>query len=393
MTKDYETTILRSGVDLEGVAEEWRAFLAERAEPHVLAQHPDLVQLYLNQEGKNRTPRIVIVRRESAIQCVAPCYVERERFRLRLSVLRLPSPRARLLKLFGDSIVLARGADARGCLDAVWGALKTEKTGFDLAEIQNLAVPSPLWDYFHTPANGKRPAFLLFRVSPKMEKVRQLVLPESHQAWRRSLSGKTRQRLNYRIRRFKKEMGGEVELVRVADPDQVKEFLDQVDRIFKVTWQAKTLGHWARNTPAEVAHFQQIAANGWLRSYLLLARKRAVAFLIGYQYAGRYEHSDPGYDPGLSRIGPGSVLNYLAIEDLFEHDPPRVLDFGFGENEYKRVLGNAEHEACSVYLVPPNRWRAAVMAQLGLNSVYRLSRGALERLRLDRIFRRLLKRK
>lgn len=153
------------------------------------------------------------------------------------------------------------------------------------------------------------------------------------------------------------------------------------------------MGRWERNMPAQVAHFREIAERGWLRSYLLVAPKRPVAFFIGYQYAGLYEHSDPGYVPDLARLGPGSVLNYLAIEDVFEHDPPKVLDFGFGENKYKRLLGDAEHEACSVHLAPRNRWRVALLLQHGLNGAYRVSREVLVRARLDRISRRLLKRK
>ena len=81
-------------------------------------------------------------------------------------------------------------------------------------------------------------------------------------------------------------MENDVELLRVTAPEQVADFLDHVDRIFQVTWRAKTMGRWERNTPAQVAHFREIAERGWLRSYLLVARKRPVVFLIGYQYAG-----------------------------------------------------------------------------------------------------------
>lgn len=190
MIREYETTILRSSWDLEKSAEEWRDFLHSRAEPHPLAQHPVLVRLFLRQEGKNRSPRIVIVRRDGVIRCVAPFFEERERFRLRFSVLRLLAPRVRLLRLLGDSPVFARDADTRGCLDAVWSVLDPGENGFDPVAIENLAVPSPLWDFVSERDDGKRRSFRLFRTSPKMEKARQPVLPESHEAWRRFLGGR-----------------------------------------------------------------------------------------------------------------------------------------------------------------------------------------------------------
>src|SRR5207248_3167560 len=85
------------------------------------------------------------------------------------------------------------------------------------------------------------------------------------------------------------------------------------------------------------------AANGWFRSYILLRSNQPCAFIVGYQYAGRYYLHDMGYDPALSEFSVGKFLQLEVVEDLFSHDRPVLYDLG----EYglhKAEFGNETYD-------------------------------------------------
>jgi CelD/BcsL family acetyltransferase involved in cellulose biosynthesis len=178
----------------------------------------------------------------------------------------------------------------------------------------------------------------------------------------------------------------------VRDPAQVAQFLGDVDRVYNASWQARTYGERRRDTPAEVQRLQALASMGHLRSYILSEEGRAIAFVLGFQYRGRYTYEETGYDLSRSSTSPGSILTYAVIEDLFRADVPHILDFGFGDGAYKRTFGNNAYEVCSVYVVGRGRWRVILGAQQLLNTAYEVIHAGLVRTRLDAFIRRLLKR-
>jgi hypothetical protein len=388
----YKVEVVKSISGLDNVVEKWRTFLEEKAEWYTFNQDPKVIRLRLLLDKENYSPSICIVQLNGEIKCIAPCYIHRTSFPLRFSIINIASPSVRLLRVYGGNFVFARNADKNACITAVLGAIKAGKVEFDLVWIQDLAVPGPLWNYFHESNVRKRFSFHMSIISPKMEKRHYLELPTSYEEWLGSLRSKTRQTMQRRTQRFKKQVKLPVELVRVTRPDQVHWFLDQVNYLFPLTWQANVYKKEARNSTQQITGFSEIAANGWLRSYVLMVGEQPIAFLVGYQYAGIYVFEEPGYGPKYTRLGPGSVLNHLMIEDLFQNEPPKVLDFGFGDNQYKRTFGNVVHDECSVYLVPPNRWWIMVSIQRGMNFFYTSIRFWLIKLGFDRQVRLVLRR-
>ena len=93
-----------------------------------------------------------------------------------------------------------------------------------------------------------------------------------------------------------------------------------------------------------------MAARGAFRSYLLEHQGRPTAFVIGTQVNGCYNYEQLAYDPAYAAHSPGTVLLFRLLEDLIARDPPRVLDFGDGEAEYKRLFANAESRSGPVIL-------------------------------------------
>ena len=165
-------------------------------------------------------------------------------------------------------------------------------------------------------------------------------------------------------------------LTRIRAPEQVPEFLEQIDAVFRETWQARTFGYQPHNTASKLSYYRGLAERGWLRSYVLARDAEPIAYEIGCQYQGVFYCRECGYRQSWAEFGPGTVLTNLFIEDLYREDPPGVLDFGFGDSEHKRILSNVEQDAAAIYLAPRNVWRSVLWGQNALNWVERIVRTA-----------------
>ena len=114
----------------------------------------------------------------------------------------------------------------------------------------------------------------------------------------------------------------------------------------------------------------------------------------GYQFNNVYYFEEIGYDKKWREHQPGTVLNFLAIEEMFVNETPDYLDFGYGENKYKNILGNDESYGNVSYLVL--KYSPAyflIVSQRVLIRLYRFLRYIVIQLNLDVYIRNLLKKR
>ena len=387
-TTSLDIECLRTPDEVARLRPEWRALVAAGARGVVLENDPDHVVAALETTAAYE-PFVIAARSEGRLVGVAPCYVHRARFKIELSVWTLRALPVRLLKTFGDRFVLAADAEQSGVLDSLLDALVAERRAFDLIQFFNLACNDQLWRRTHERfAQGGALRWVL--ASPRIEPVHQLLLPASHEAYLQSLNPSTRKNLRRTTRRLFEE--GAAEVFRAERPDDVPRLLQLLDQIAPHTWQGRTFGVAPRATPDRVEYYRRLAAHGWLRAYVLLLAGEPIAYELGCQYDGVYWGQEHGFDQRHADRGPGSIMIYLAIEDLFRERTPRVLDFGLGDAAYKRSFGNQQHDAGSIYLVPRGRWRWWLRLQTALGRASTAAKSLLERMQLDRLVRRLLKR-
>ena len=161
----------------------------------------------------------------------------------------------------------------------------------------------------------------------------------SRATWRGSNS-KHRNNLKRRARILRGLTGRALEeLRRVTTREDVPEFL----RLAGESWPA-TRGRTPTSpridqiseSPTWQRDLADLADRGVLRGYLLMCGPTPSRFRLGLQGYGCYHFQMTGYDPAFAQLSPGTVATYLIIEDLFRHDPPNRLSFGYGNQEYKR---------------------------------------------------------
>jgi CelD/BcsL family acetyltransferase involved in cellulose biosynthesis len=80
--------------------------------------------------------------------------------------------------------------------------------------------------------------------------------------------------------------------------------------------------------------------HGWFRAWVLYVRGAPVAFWPGEAFGGRFRSGIPGYDPAFNQYRVGTYVLMRMIEDLCADEAVTLLDFGFGDAEYKRRFGD-----------------------------------------------------
>jgi len=152
------------------------------------------------------------------------------------------------------------------------------------------------------------------------------------------------------------------------------------------TWQAKELG-----MRFEVGELAELAARGWLRSFLLMAGDEAAAFALCYQSGDVFVYARIGYDSKFAKFSPGTILLYRLLEQLYMSDTPKYVDLGDGDFGYKKELANDILEANACLILRGTAQHAFLLRLYGMARVLnRTGRALLEQAnRLGQKFRRL----
>jgi hypothetical protein len=208
-------------------------------------------------------------------------------------------------------------------------------------------------------------------------------------------SAKSRRKLRLRQRALEKECDDQLEFDVVMRPDQTDAFIRDAAQIVSQTYQA-ALGIGLRDDPATRDYLQTLAREGTMRGFAFRSNNTAIAYAVGDLTSGTYHLWAISFLPDYAKLSPGILLLNKAF-DLLTAEGVEVFDFGHGDAEYKRRLGNAEmqEEDVLIYgagLVP----RTAFLVHTGIEKARKRARDALVRSgQLDRIRklgRRLLRR-
>jgi hypothetical protein len=178
-----------------------------------------------------------------------------------------------------------------------------------------------------------------------------------------------RARLRRATKRLEKEFENRIEIEKITTAERVDAFVSAAASIVGQTYQA-ALGVGVRDTPEYRALLAELAHEGELRAYLMRAHGEPVAHAVGELSRRRHGGAGvptftlaaTGFLPRHAKVSPGIALVAHVVEDIAA-EGVAVFDFGWGEAEYKRRLGNdvVEEEDVRLYARAP---RAALSGLL-----------------------------
>jgi CelD/BcsL family acetyltransferase involved in cellulose biosynthesis len=147
------------------------------------------------------------------------------------------------------------------------------------------------------------------------------------------------------------------------------------------------------DSPAFREAAASLAADDKLRAFLLFDGEKPVSYLYCPVEDGIVVYAYLGYDPGYARLSVGTVLQWLALQSLFEERKFRLFDFTEGQSEHKRFFATHERECANVFWLTDTLGnRILVRAHEAMNRFSTWLGGKLDELGLKAKIKRLMRR-
>ncbi len=205
-------------------------------------------------------------------------------------------------------------------------------------------------------------------------------LQGSFEDYRAKFSSKTRSTITRKVKKFAEHCGGEIRWRTYKNPDEVREFLALARQVSALSYQERLLGVGIPDSAAFAEQAEALAREDRLRAYLLFHGERPVAYLYCPVNDGVLVYAYLGYDPGFMQWSVGTILQWLALEQIFAEGRFRLFDFTEGQSDHKRLFSTHQRHCAHVFFVRRTVWtRLLLTAHDGLDRGSALLGRSLER--------------
>jgi|GEM_PF-1470420 len=369
---NYLCSILHTLHALRGARDEMAALAETPGGCDGIVQHPDWIAYEVESRDDGTAPHVVIVR-DSAGRMVgyAPLLAVNHTARLDLAGRRVRVYHGAALRMLGAGVVAA--ADERSTVMLAVVRQLHGDANVRVMRIQESPLPNPF-----AQALGSGGAM---RVVPAnlLEQVQWTIQGQpSSEAWLSQMDKKRRTDLTQRVGRAYRKLGGDAALHTFDTPEAMPEYCRLMNEVYARTWHHDDLPtRW--DEPLRIALFQKLAASGHVIGHIVLREGKPLAYVHGYRVAGTYLVDDLGYDEAIAKVGIGSVAVFQAIKALLDRFPGERVSFGYGDNQYKRLLATHSEPCGSLYVVRSTGATAGFHAYAPVRWLYR----GLHRVRED----------
>jgi len=325
-----EFTVATTTADVEALRPAWQARGVSYVDAELdyflalVRTRPEVIGPYVIVMGRPEEPDALVVAR-----------TERAPFPCRLGYTTLYRPVLRTLRVSHGGIA---GADDDGTAAKVVRRIEAALAGgsADVAVVPAVRLGSALDRALkRIPAGVRLGRF----ADPAVH--RRLVLPQSYEQLLATRDRKSRYNLKRQRAQLEKEFGDDLRFDVLSRPEDFDRIFADLESIAAKTYQRGLAAGFAdtleRRELARVA-----LERGWFRAWVLAIGERPVAFWQGNVLGRTYYSSSTGYDPEFTRQGVGTVLLLRVFEDLCGDPDVDVVDFGWGDADYKARWGNEE---------------------------------------------------
>ncbi|MGF6496025.1 CelD/BcsL family acetyltransferase involved in cellulose biosynthesis [Luteibacter sp. 621] len=369
---NYLCSILHTLDALRSARDEMAALAETPGGCDGIVQHPDWIAYEVESRDDGTAPHVVIVR-DSTGRMVgyAPLLAVNHTARLDLAGRRVRVYHGAALRMLGAGVVAA--ADERSTVMLAVVRQLHGDANVRVMRIQESPLPNPFAQALGSGGDMRLvPANLLEQVQWTIQG------QPSSEAWLAQMDKKRRTDLTQRVGRAYRKLGGDAALHTFDTPDAMPEYCRLMNEVYARTWHHDDLPtRW--DDPLRVALFQKLAASGHIIGHIVLREGKPLAYVHGYRVAGTYLVDDLGYDEEIARVGIGSVAVFQAIKALLDRFPGERVSFGYGDNQYKRLLATHSEPCGSLYVVRSTGATAGFHAYAPVRWLYR----GLHRVRED----------
>lgn len=171
------------------------------------------------------------------------------------------------------------------------------------------------------------------------------------EAYQKKFSSKTRSTINRKVKKYAEHCGGSLQWKCYDKPEQIREFFQLAREVSKLTYQERLLDAGLPESEDFIREAETLAAANCVRAYILFDQARPVSYLYCPVEQDILIYAYLGYDPEYMKLSVGTVLQWLALESLFNEGRFKAFDFTEGQSDHKRLFATHQTKRAHVFLV------------------------------------------
>lgn len=164
----------------------------------------------------------------------------------------------------------------------------------------------------------------------------------SFDGYQKKFSSKTRSTITRKIKKYAEHCGGSTPWKVYKTPAEMREFLKMAREVSVKTYQEHLLDAGIPDSEEFATEMEVRARENRVRAYVLFDGPHPVAYLYCPVDDGVLIYAYLGYDPAYMKMSVGTVLQWLAVEQIFAESCFKFFDFTEGQSEHKRLFSTNE---------------------------------------------------
>ncbi|MDQ3185820.1 MAG: GNAT family N-acetyltransferase [Pseudomonadota bacterium] len=210
--------------------------------------------------------------------------------------------------------------------------------------------------------------------------------------YKSKFSSKTRSTLNRKIRKYAEHCGGNISWKVYKASGEMPEFFRLARAVSKVTYQERLLDAGIPDSGEFLHEMEQLAQQGRVRGFILFHNDQPVSYLYCPVTNGVLIYAFLGYDPNYMNFSVGTILQWLALEHLFEERLFRFFDFTEGQSEHKKLFATNNVQCANVFFLRRSfRNFFLVQSQRGVDQIGHIVGEKLDQFGMKATVRRLMR--
>lgn len=186
-------------------------------------------------------------------------------------------------------------------------------------------------------------------------------LGQTFDSYQKKFSSKTRSTIQRKVKKYAEHCGGTIPWKTYKAPDEIRDFFRHAREVSKLTYQERLLDAGIPDSEDFISQAETLATQQCLRAYILFDGQRPVSYLYCPVEDGVLYYAYLGYDPNYMKLSVGTVLQWLAVEQLFSEGCFRYFDFTEGQSEHKRLFSTHHQQCANLFLVKKSIFNAVVI--------------------------------
>src|SRR3954447_14088084 len=177
---------------------------------------------------------------------------------------------------------------------------------------------------------------------------RVMELPGEAAALLPSLPKRSRDNFKRSRNLVRKHFGDDAAIRRYDRPEEADEAIAAIESVAARTYQRGLGAGFDATRDGGLVRLG--LRQGWFRAWVLAIDGVPRAFELGYVHDERFIIGAKGFDPDFARSDIGTTLQLHVLEELADDPAVTVVDFGFGDADYKRRLATRSWDETDIMI-------------------------------------------